>query len=229
MIELNNITKDFSDGNAIINILKPTTIELKPHEFTAIVGPSGSGKSTLLTIIGALQKPTTGTLKINGQDVYSLSEDRQADLRFMSIGFVLQQSNLVPYLTVREQFEFKLQQSQMKNNRDQIDRILTLLEIKKLEKKYPDDISGGERQRVAIGLALLLNPQIILADEPTASLDTEKAINVVKTLKKISDEFESIVIMVTHDQRMLQYVDRTLEMKDGVLTEQTQQRSLESH
>jgi putative ABC transport system ATP-binding protein len=229
MIELINITKDFSDGSAIINILKPTTIELKPHEFTAIVGPSGSGKSTLLTIIGALQKPTTGTLKINGQDVYSLSEDKQADLRFMSIGFVLQQSNLVPYLTVREQFEFKLQQSQMKNNRDQIDRILTLLEIKKLEKKYPDDISGGERQRVAIGLALLLEPQIILADEPTASLDTEKAINVVKTLKKISDEFESIVIMVTHDQRMLQYVDRTLEMKDGVLTDQTQQWSVKSH
>ncbi|NLC42227.1 MAG: ABC transporter ATP-binding protein [Erysipelothrix sp.] len=218
MIQLNNITKDFFDGNTDVNVLQSTTVTINDSEFTAIIGPSGSGKSTLLTIIGALQKPTEGTLEINGIDSYSLSENQRSDLRFKKIGFVLQGSNLVPYLTIREQFELKLKIAKV-SNKQKIDEMLERLSITKIQDKYPDDVSGGERQRAAIGLALILEPTILLADEPTASLDTEKAYQVVEILKNISRDLGTAVVMVTHDQRMLPYCDRVLQMQDGVLSE----------
>lgn len=219
MIEIKNISKDFIDGNKTNTVLKSTNVTIKKGEFVAIVGPSGSGKSTLLTIIGALQKPTQGDLYINNNNVYDLSENGRSDLRFNTIGFVLQGSNLVPYLTVREQFELKLSQSKMKNKNNRIAEMLDKLSIGHIENKYPEEISGGERQRAAIGLALILNPPILLTDEPTASLDTDKAFQVVELLKEISDERETSVIMVTHDKRMLSFCDRVLEMNDGVINE----------
>lgn len=219
MIEIKNISKDFIDGNKTNKVLKSTNVTIKKGEFVAIVGPSGSGKSTLLTIIGALQKPTQGDLYINNNNVYDLSENGRSDLRFNTIGFVLQGSNLVPYLTVREQFELKLSQSKMKNKNNRIAEMLDKLSIGHIENKYPEEISGGERQRAAIGLALILNPPILLTDEPTASLDTDKAFQVVELLKEISDERETSVIMVTHDKRMLSFCDRVLEMNDGVINE----------
>lgn len=219
MIEIKNISKDFIDGNKTNTVLKSTNVTIEKGEFVAIVGPSGSGKSTLLTIIGALQKPTQGDLYINNNNVYDLSENVRSDLRFNTIGFVLQGSNLVPYLTVREQFQLKLSQSKMKNKNNRIAEMLDKLSIGHIENKYPEEISGGERQRAAIGLALILNPPILLTDEPTASLDTDKAFQVIELLKEISDERETSVIMVTHDKRMLSFCDRVLEMNDGVITE----------
>lgn len=219
MIEIRNISKDFIDGNKTNTVLKSTNVTIEKGEFVAIVGPSGSGKSTLLTIIGALQKPTQGNLYINNNNVYDLSENGRSDLRFNTIGFVLQGSNLVPYLTVREQFQLKLSQSKMKNKNKRIAEMLDKLSIGHIENKYPEEISGGERQRAAIGLALILNPPILLTDEPTASLDTDKAFQVIELLKEISDERETSVIMVTHDKRMLSFCDRVLEMNDGVINE----------
>ncbi len=219
MIEIKNISKDFIDGNKTNTVLKSTNVTIEKGEFVAIVGPSGSGKSTLLTIIGALQKPTQGDLYINNNNVYDLSENVRSDLRFNTIGFVLQGSNLVPYLTVREQFQLKLSQSKMKNKNNRIAEMLDKLSIGHIENKYPEEISGGERQRAAIGLALILNPPILLTDEPTASLDTDKAFQVIELLKEISDERETSVIMVTHDERMLSFCDRVLEMNDGVINE----------
>lgn len=219
MIEIKNISKDFIDGNKTNTVLKSTNVTIEKGEFVAIVGPSGSGKSTLLTIIGALQKPTQGDLYINNNNVYDLSENGRSDLRFNTIGFVLQGSNLVPYLTVREQFQLKLSQSKMKNKNNRIAEMLDKLSIGHIENKYPEEISGGERQRAAIGLALILNPPILLTDEPTASLDTDKAFQVIELLKEISDERETSVIMVTHDKRMLSFCDRVLEMNDGVINE----------
>ncbi len=219
MIEIKNISKDFIDGNKTNTVLKSTNVTIEKGEFVAIVGPSGSGKSTLLTIIGALQKPTQGDLYINNNNVYDLSENGRSDLRFNTIGFVLQGSNLVPYLTVREQFQLKLSQSKMKNRNNRIAEMLDKLSIGHIENKYPEEISGGERQRAAIGLALILNPPILLTDEPTASLDTDKAFQVIELLKEISDERETSVIMVTHDKRMLSFCDRVLEMNDGVINE----------
>ncbi len=219
MIKLRNISKDFNDGSKDVTVLKPTTLTINRNEFTAIIGPSGSGKSTLLTIIGALQTPTEGDLYIDGTDVLSLTENKRSDLRFNSIGFVLQGSNLVPYLTLYEQFEFKLKQAKQKNKKNKINEMFDQFDISHIKHKYPEEISGGERQRAAIGLALLLEPKILLTDEPTASLDTEKAYQVVETLKQVSTELNTAVVMVTHDNRMLEYCDRILEIEDGVLKE----------
>ncbi len=218
MIQLTEVTKDYTDGTQSVTVLKPTTLTLNPHEFVAITGPSGSGKSTLLTIIGALQKPTSGTLLIDGQDIYQMNEKQRAQLRFKDIGFVLQGSNLVPYLTIQEHYTLKLKQANAAD-RTRIETIMMSLGIEKIRNKYPDKISGGERQRATIGLALLLNPKIILADEPTASLDTQKANEVASLLQKISRDFKTSVVMVTHDQRLLHYCDRVLEMDDGRLHE----------
>lgn len=218
MIKLKDITKDFYDGDTRVNVLKSTDLSIEPKEFVAIVGPSGSGKSTLLTIIGALQNPTSGSVKIDGEDISDLDAKDAADLRFRSIGFILQGSNLVPFLTVYEQFQMKMKQATIKDYDKTIDDMLEVLGIDDLRHKYPDEISGGERQRVAVGLALILKPQIILADEPTASLDSEKAYQVVEMLSSISKKQEASVIMVTHDKRMLSYCDRVFTMDDGVLS-----------
>ena len=218
MIKLKEITKDFYDGDTRVNVLKSTDLSIEPQEFVAIVGPSGSGKSTLLTIIGALQNPTSGSVKIDGEDISDLDAQDAADLRFRSIGFILQGSNLVPFLTVYEQFQMKMKQATIKDYDKTIDDMLEVLGIDDLRHKYPDEISGGERQRVAVGLALILKPQIILADEPTASLDSEKAYQVVEMLSTISKKQEASVIMVTHDKRMLSYCDRVFTMDDGVLS-----------
>lgn len=219
MIEVKDVSKIFKDGDADIVALHPTTMKINKGEFVAIIGPSGSGKSTLLTIIGALQKPTSGILKIADKNVYGLSENERSDIRFNSIGFVLQSSNLVPYLTVKEQFELKLKAGKKNRSEKDLNDILEELSIQHIQNKYPDEISGGERQRAAIGLALILKPSILLTDEPTASLDTEKAYKVVALFKEISKTKNTSVIMVTHDTRMLSYCDRVFEMKDGVLTE----------
>ena len=218
MIKLKEITKDFYDGDTRVNVLKSTDLSIEPKEFVAIVGPSGSGKSTLLTIIGALQNPTSGSVKIDGEDISDLDAKDAADLRFRSIGFILQGSNLVPFLTVYEQFQMKMKQATIKDYDKTIDDMLEVLGIDDLRHKYPDEISGGERQRVAVGLALILKPQIILADEPTASLDSEKAYQVVEMLSSISKKQAASVIMVTHDKRMLSYCDRVFTMDDGVFS-----------
>lgn len=219
IIDLENVTKQFKMGSEMTTVLKSTNLVINSGEFDAIVGPSGSGKSTLLTIIGALQKPSDGIVKINDIDIASLNAKKSSELRFKDIGFVLQASNLVPYLTVKEQFELKYKVKKIKKDTNRIQKILDDLSISHLAKKYPEDISGGERQRVAIGLALLMEPKLILADEPTASLDTEKAFEVIDIFKTITKDTNTTVIMVTHDLRMLKECDRVLEMKDGVLTE----------
>ncbi len=215
MIELKNISKRFNDGSEDVEVLKNTNLEISSTKFTAIVGPSGSGKSTLLTIIGALQSPSEGEVIINGTNINKLSDKEKTKLRFDDIGFVLQGSNLIPYLSILEQYELKLKKAKTKIDKERINEVLKNLSIYKVRNKYPDEVSGGERQRAAIGLALLLKPKLILADEPTASLDTDKAIQVVETLQKISRSENTSVIMVTHDTRLLDYCDHIIEIVDG--------------
>lgn len=219
MIELKHVTKTFTDGDETFVALKDTTLEINRNEFTAIVGPSGSGKSTLLTITGALQQPTEGSLLFKGRDVYDMSENERSDLRFNDIGFVLQGSNLIPFLTIREQYRLKLQKQKKEDADARIEAVLKLLSIDSIADKYPEDISGGERQRAAIGLAILLKPRLLLTDEPTASLDTERAVKIVEVLQSISREEETAVVMVTHDERMLKYCDRVIEIVDGDVRE----------
>lgn len=217
-IEFKDVKKTFKDGDTMIEALKETNFSVEKGEFVAIIGPSGSGKSTFLTIAGGLQAPTAGEVLINDQPFSDQKEKNRAKLRFKEIGFILQASNLVPFLTVKKQL--KLVDKVSKENKTQSAQdLFTQLGIDKLQNKYPEDLSGGERQRVANARALYHDPTIILADEPTASLDSEKAYEVVKILAQETKEKNKATIMVTHDTRLTDYCDRVLVMEDGVLKE----------
>lgn len=217
-IEFKNITKNFMDGDRELEVLKPTSLTINKGEFVAIIGPSGSGKSTFLTIAGGLQQPTQGQVLINQKAFSELSEKKRAKIRFEEIGFILQSSNLVPFLTVKNQFKLidKVNHSQ---NTQRAQELLEQLGIEDITNKYPEDISGGQKQRVAIAKALYNNPTVILADEPTASLDSERAFEVVDILAQQSKALNKAIVMVTHDLRLIEKCDRVFEMSDGVLTE----------
>ena len=217
-IELKNVKKSFKDGDETIEAIKETNFSVDKGEFVAIIGPSGSGKSTLLTIAGGLQSPSSGELWINVRALNEKNEKARAKVRFEEIGFILQASNLVPFLTVKKQLQLVDKVNKAKENRAGLD-LLKRLGLEKLVDKYPEELSGGERQRVAIVRALYNDPTIILADEPTASLDTEKAYEVVKILAKEAKEKNKATIMVTHDLRLVDYCDKVYLMEDGRLSE----------
>ncbi|HFX5448545.1 TPA: ABC transporter ATP-binding protein [Streptococcus pyogenes] len=219
VLTFKQVTKTFQDGHHEINALKATDFSIEAGEFVAIIGPSGSGKSTFLTIAGGLQTPSSGQLIIDGTDYTHLSEKERSRLRFKSVGFILQASNLIPFLTVQQQLELvdHLTGSKEKAKANQL---FDDLGIAGLKHQLPQELSGGERQRAAIARALYHDPALILADEPTASLDTEKAYEVVKLLAKESKEKNKTIIMVTHDDRMLEYCDKVYRMQDGELRQE---------
>lgn len=213
-----HISKQFKDGDATITALKPTNFSVEAGEFVAIIGPSGSGKSTFLTLAGGLQTPSAGRITINQADYSNLPEKKRAQLRYKDIGFILQSSNLIPFLTVEKQLEL-VDRVNKSSNKEKRAELLADLDVAHLKTKFPKDLSGGERQRVAIARALYNDPALILADEPTASLDTDRAFEVVALLAKESKERNKAIIMVTHDHRMIEQCDKVYEMKDGVLTQ----------
>ena len=217
VIEFKNVRKEFKDGDQIIQGLKETNFSAAAGEFIGIIGPSGSGKSTFLTLAGGLQTPTAGEVLINGQAFSEEKEKKRAKIRFKEIGFILQESNLIPFLTVKKQLKLvdKINRS---NQKDKANMLFDQLGVTKLENKYPQDLSGGERQRIAIARALYNDPSIILADEPTASLDSEKAFEVVKILAKEAKDKNKAIMMVTHDTRLIDFCDKVYEIKDGTMT-----------
>ena len=221
VLEFKNVTKSYQDGNKEIEALKETNFKIEEGQFIAIIGPSGSGKSTFLTLAGGLQTPSKGQIIINGKDYTNLSEKERAKLRFNDIGFVLQASNLVPFLTAKQQLELvdRINKKRKQTLQDQ-KSLFKELGIDYLENKLPKDLSGGERQRLAIARALYNNPAIILADEPTASLDSDRAFEVVDLLLKECKEKNKSIIMVTHDNRMIEKCDHVYRMKDGILTKE---------
>ena len=221
VLEFINVTKSYQDGNKEIEALKETNFKIEEGKFIAIIGPSGSGKSTFLTLAGGLQTPSKGQIIINGKDYTNLSEKERSKLRFNDIGFVLQASNLVPFLTAKQQLELvdRINKEKRQKLQDQ-KSLFKELGIDHLENKLPKDLSGGERQRLAIARALYNNPVIILADEPTASLDSDRAFEVVDLLSKECKEKNKSIIMVTHDNRMIEKCDYVYRMKDGILTKE---------
>ena len=221
VLEFKNVTKSYQDGNKEIEALKETNFKIEEGQFIAIIGPSGSGKSTFLTLAGGLQTPSKGQIIINGKDYTNLSEKERSKLRFNDIGFVLQASNLVPFLTAKQQLELvdRINKKKKQTLQDQ-NSLFKELGIDHLENKLPKDLSGGERQRLAIARALYNNPAIILADEPTASLDSDRAFEVVELLSKECRKKNKSIIMVTHDNRMIEKCDHVYRMKDGILTKE---------
>lgn len=219
LLVLENISKDFKDGNTVINALKKTNLAIERGKFVAITGPSGSGKSTLLTILGLLQKPTSGNFYLQNQSMLGLDPKQQEAVRFRQIGFILQSSNLIPFLRVKEQFAFIDKLNKIKNKNNNHDKLFTLLGIEDLQNKFIHELSGGQKQRVAIARALYNKPDLILADEPTSALDSEKAVAVVELLAMITKQQGGTVIMVTHDLRMTKQCDQIYNMADGILTQ----------
>src|SRR5690554_7569870 len=218
LIEMIGVTKDFLQGDKVICALKETNFKAYEGELIGIVGPSGSGKSTFLTILGGLQKPTTGRVLLNGEPFSNLDIKEKSKIRLKNIGFILQASNLIPFLTVKEQMVLYNKITKSKVDEKWIDELFSKLTVEKLRNKYPNELSGGERQRVAIAKALYHQPNVIFADEPTASLDTTKAFEVIKLLKRETQTQKKATIMVTHDERLLEYCDKVYVIVDGALT-----------
>ncbi|MES3652084.1 ABC transporter ATP-binding protein [Staphylococcus saprophyticus] len=219
MLEFKNVTKYFQDGNQKIEAVKPTSLKFNQTELIEIIGPSGSGKSTFLTMAGALQTPTSGEILINGKEVSQMSQKALANTRMQEIGFILQATNLVPFLTVKQQFKLLAKQKKDVLSQTEYKQLMSQLNLEAIENKLPSEISGGQKQRVAIAKALYTQPSIILADEPTASLDTQNAMEVMEILKAQTSEKNKTCIVVTHDERLTSYCDKVYHMEDGVLTQ----------
>ncbi len=219
-VEIKNVKKVYGKGDAATVALKGVNFEANLGEVVLLMGPSGAGKSTLLTIIGALQSATSGTVKIDGQDITQLKEKDRSRLRLNKLGFVLQAYNLVPYLTVQEQFQL-LDRVKKSGNLSQADLkgLLEDLGISDLVNKYPGELSGGQKQRAAIARAMYANPEILLADEPTASLDSARVEEVGQLFKKLAKDRQKAIILVTHDPRLEKYADHIYDMMDGQLTQ----------
>jgi putative ABC transport system ATP-binding protein len=218
-LEVRDLIKSFSLDGGTINAVDGVSFQVKSGEFVALVGPSGSGKTTMLSILAALLTPTTGQVLIDGQDLAQMNEKKRVKLRREKIGFTFQSNNLIPYLTASENVEFMLR---LNNKLDRAGRVrsnelLARLGLSDRLHNLPAQMSGGQQQRVAIARALIHNPAVVLADEPTASLDTERAYQVVETFAHLIHENDRAGIMVTHDLRMCQFVDRVLQMQDGKL------------
>lgn len=218
VLTLRNVTKTYGSGDKKVEALKETNFEAERGELIAIVGPSGSGKSTFLTIVGGLLTPSTGEVIINGANFAKIKEKRRSKLRLKEIGFILQASNTVPFLSVNNQFKLLDRVKDRNMNKMQLDSLLKDLDIDHLRNKYPTDLSGGERQRLAIARALYTHPTIILADEPTASLDSERAFEVIELLQRETKSKNTTTIVVTHDTRLIDYFDKVYNMTDGTLT-----------
>jgi putative ABC transport system ATP-binding protein len=216
-LETQAVSKIYKTDNGVTRAVDGVSVAVKNGEFVALVGPSGSGKTTLLAMLAALLKPSEGGILIDGQDLAKMSEQDRTRFRREKIGFTFQANNLVPYLTALENVELllRLNGKYDRAGRERAKELLARLGLGERLNNLPRQLSGGQQQRVAIARALIHNPSVVLADEPTASLDTERAHQVVETFSNLIHEQKRAGIMVTHDLRMCQYADRIIQMRDG--------------
>jgi putative ABC transport system ATP-binding protein len=218
-LEAQSVVKTYPVGDGVVKAVDGVSFSVAPGEFVALVGPSGSGKTTMLAMLAGLLSPTSGRITIDGQDLTAMKERERSRFRRRRIGFTFQANNLVSYLTVLENVELMLRLNGNRNaeNRERAKGLLDLLGLGDKMNVLPRQLSGGQQQRVAIARSLINRPSVVLADEPTASLDTERAFQVVQTLANLIHEQKRAGIMVTHDLRMVEYADRIIQMMDGRL------------
>lgn len=219
LLEVKSISKTYGSGETAIHALKDTSFSVSKGEFVAIVGESGSGKSTLLNIIGGIDTPTSGKVFINGKDIFSMKDSKLTIFRRRNIGFIFQNFNLIPELTVEQNIIFPVLLDYQKPDKNYLEELLTILNLKERRNHLPSQLSGGQQQRVAIGRALITHPMLILADEPTGNLDTQNSSEVITLLKEASKKYEQTIIMITHSQSIAQTADRILQVSDGLLTD----------
>lgn len=218
MISLKNVKKVYKSMGDEVNALKGINLDIKKGESVSVMGHSGSGKSTLLSILGALNPPTSGILEIDGIDIYKLSNEMRADFRREYLGFVFQQFQLIPYLTALENVMLPLATTKRSNaeRREMAEKVLKRVSLSEKMNRLPNQLSGGEQERVAIARAIVNSPPLILADEPTGSLDTKTGDEIMQLFKELNDEGLT-VIMVTHNPENTHYMQKTIMMKDGNL------------
>ncbi|PWG00549.1 ABC transporter ATP-binding protein [Levilactobacillus bambusae] len=216
VLELKRAAKTFKSGDTETQAVQPLDLTVDAGEFIILTGPSGSGKTTLLTMMGGLLTPTSGQILLNGQDLGRMKEKQLSQVRFADYGFILQSSNLIPFLTVDEQFRL-VDRLNKKSDEAYEAELLAAMGMAGEKQSKPNQLSGGQKQRVAIARALYNHPAVIFADEPTAALDSERAAQVVQTLRDQAKEHHVAVIMVTHDDDLLKAADRIYNMVDGKL------------
>lgn len=215
ILEVIDVSKTYGEGSLKIKALKNVSISVEKGKFLAIIGPSGSGKSTMLHLMGGLEMPSLGTIKIDNQDIYKLSEIELAKYRRRKIGFVFQQYNLIPVLNVRENIELPLMIDRADVDRKYIDDLVEYLGLKDRQNHLPSQLSGGQQQRVAIARALATKPSIILADEPTGNLDTKTADEVITIFEESIKRYNQTLIMITHNETIANKADKIISIVDG--------------
>lgn len=215
MIEVQNLSKEYGKDKNIIKAVDNISFSVDEGEFVSIIGPSGSGKSTLLHMLGGVDNPSEGKVLIDGIDLYSLNDKEISKLRRTSIGLIYQFYNLVPYLNVYENICLPTRLDNQKVNEKRVDEIIHFLKLEDRLNHYPNELSGGEQQRVAIGRVLLNNPRVILADEPTGNLDSKNSKEIIDLLRKANKQFKQTIILVTHDLNIAKKASRLIVLKDG--------------
>ncbi len=219
ILEAKDISRTYVNGKIETRALKPCNIAIKKGEFVAIIGKSGSGKSTLLRILGSMDRPDSGSVIIDGEEINKFKDKQIAKLRRSKIGFVYQDYSLLPEFTAYENITIPSILDGRKTNKERMEQLLADLEIEHCKNKYPHQMSGGEQQRVSIARAVFLEPAIIFADEPTGNLDAASAENIAKMLTMMSQKYNQTIVMVTHDKQMAEYADRVITIVDGVVNE----------
>lgn len=223
IIESVGLNKVYTMGNVEVEVLKDINLEIKEGEFVSIMGPSGSGKSTLLYLIGGLDKPSSGTIRVKGREIAGLKDSEESRLRRQEMGFIFQFYNLIPNLNVEENIMLLilLDGKKLKDYRKELDSILDIVGLSERRRHTPRELSGGQQQRVAIARALINQPDIILADEPTGNLDSKTSAEVLDLLKKINKENGKTIIQVTHSREAADYGQRIIHVKDGKVSEES--------
>lgn len=219
LLEVKSVSKIYGNGENTVHALREVNFSVKKGEFVAIVGESGSGKSTLLNIIGALDKPTSGEVFIDGKNIFSIDDDRITIFRRRNIGFVFQSFNLIPELNVEQNIIFPILLDYKKPDKKYLDELLDILGLSNRRNNLPSQLSGGQQQRVAIGRALIMRPPLILADEPTGNLDSKNSLEVIRLLKESSKKYEQTIIMITHSSSIAQTADRIIRVRDGMIVD----------
>ena len=215
ILKVENLTKIYGKNTTKVVALDNVSFSVEKGEFVAIVGASGSGKSTLLHLIGGVDKPTSGKVYIDGNDIYSFDDDKLAIFRRRQVGLIYQFYNLIPVLDVEENINLPINLDNRKVDKNYLDNLIKTLGLEKRRHHLPNELSGGQQQRTSIGRALITNPTIILADEPTGNLDSKASDEIVELLRKSNREYKQTIIMITHNMEIAKCADRIIEIEDG--------------
>lgn len=217
LIDVVGVSKDYSLGKTVIHAIRDVSFSINEGDFLSFVGPSGCGKTTILNMLGCIDQPTRGTVLLEGVDVKSLSDDQEADTRLDKIGFIFQSFNLVPVLTVQENVELPmiLAKHDIQYRKQRVEKLIEEVGLQEYKNHRPDELSGGQRQRVAIARALVNKPKLVIADEPTANLDSETAASILNLMAALNKEEKTSFVFSTHDPDVVSYANKIIRLKDG--------------